>query len=231
MPHAMEVGLGPGDFMLDGDPAPLPKRGRIEPPIFSAHVYCGQTAGRIKIALGMAVDLSPGDFVLDEDPATLPPPQKGAEPPSKFSAHFYCGQTAECIKMPLSMEVGLSPGDFLFDGDPDPPPLPSKKNKSGRSPQFSAHVYCDQTARWIKMPLGMEVGLSPDDIVLAVDPAHPAPKGIQMALGMEVGLGPGHIVLDGDPAPPPLKEHSPQFSANIRCGQTAGWTKMPVGTR
>ena len=55
------------------------------------------------------------------------------------------------------------------------------------------------------MPLGMEVGLSPDDIVLAVDPAHPAPKGIQMALGMEVGLGPGHIVLDGDPAPPRKK--------------------------
>jgi len=29
------------------------------------------------------------------------------------------------------------------------------------------------------------------------------------------------IVLDGDPAPPPLKVHSPQFSANVRCGQTA----------
>jgi len=25
----MELGLGPGDFVLDGDPAPLPKRGRI----------------------------------------------------------------------------------------------------------------------------------------------------------------------------------------------------------
>jgi len=51
-----------------------------------------------------------------------------------------------------------------------------------------------------------------------------------MALGMEVGLGPGHIVLDGDPALPPLKGHSsPQFSANVRCGQTAGWTKMPLG--
>jgi len=36
-------------------------------------------------------------------------------------------------------------------------------------------------------------------------------------------------VLDGDPAPPSLKEHSPQFLANVRCGQTAGWTKMPLG--
>jgi len=28
---------------------------------------------------------------------------------------------------------------------------------------------------------------------------------IKMPLGMEVGLGPGHIVLDGDPAPSPQK--------------------------
>ena len=32
---------------------------------------------------------------------------------------------------------------------------------------------------------------------------------IKMKLGMQVGLGPGHIVLDGDPAPPPPKGHSP----------------------
>jgi len=37
------------------------------------------------------------------------------------------------------------------------------------------------------------------------------------------------IVLDGDPAHPPVKGHSPQFSAIVRCGQTAGWTKMPLG--
>jgi len=28
---------------------------------------------------------------------------------------------------------------------------------------------------------------------------------------------------------PSLKGHSPQFLANARCGQTAGWTKMPLG--
>jgi len=27
MPHSMEVGLGPGDIVSDGNPAPLPKRG------------------------------------------------------------------------------------------------------------------------------------------------------------------------------------------------------------
>jgi len=51
-----------------------------------------------------------------------------------------------------------------------------------------------------------------------------------MKLGVKVGLGPGHIVLDGDPAPPPQKGHSPQFSAHVCCGQTAGWVKMPLGT-
>jgi len=55
--------------------------------------------------------------------------------------------------------------------------------KRGLSAQFSVHVYCGQTARWIKM-----------------------------TLGMVVGLGPGHIVLDGDPAPLPKKgDRAPNF--------------------
>jgi len=35
MPLCMEIGLSPGDFVLDGDPAlPSPKRGRALSPIF-----------------------------------------------------------------------------------------------------------------------------------------------------------------------------------------------------
>jgi len=49
-----------------------------------------------------------------------------------------------------------------------------------------------------------------------------------MKLGVEVGLSPGHIVSDGDSAPLPQR-HSPQFSAYVCCGQTAGWIKMPIG--
>jgi len=63
-------------------------------------------------------------------------------------------------------------------------------------------VYCGQTVGWIRMPLGMEVG-----------------------------LGPGHIVLDGNPAPPSQKRgHTPQFSAHVCCSQIAGWIKMPHST-
>jgi len=45
------------------------------------------------------------------------------------------------------------------------------------------------------------------------------------------GIGPGHSVLDGDPAPPPERGTDPQFSAHACCGQTAGWIKMPPGTK
>ena len=40
-----------------------------------------------------------------------------------------------------------------------------------------AHVYCGQTVGWIKMKLGMEVGLGPGDIVLDGDPDPP--KGVR----------------------------------------------------
>jgi len=53
-------------------PSSPPQKGGGQSPPFSAHLYCGQTAGCIKMTLGMAVGLSPGDFVLDGDPAPLP---------------------------------------------------------------------------------------------------------------------------------------------------------------
>ena len=58
----MEPSLGLGDFVLDGDPLPLPKRGveAVEHHKISAHVYCGQTAGWMKkLVLGMEVGLCP----------------------------------------------------------------------------------------------------------------------------------------------------------------------------
>jgi len=66
-------------------------------------------------------------------------------------------------------------------------PLPEK---GAEPPNFRPmNDYCGQTARWIKM-----------------------------ALGMEVGLGPGHLVLDGDPAPLPKKGIAPLFFGYVCCG-------------
>jgi len=48
MPLGRVLGLSPGDFMLDGDPAPPPQKGAEPPSQFSAHFYCGQMAGCIK---------------------------------------------------------------------------------------------------------------------------------------------------------------------------------------
>jgi len=193
MSLGMKVGLGPGDFVLDGDPAPSSKRG--EAPNFRP--YCDKTAGWIKMALGMEVGLGPGHI------APSSPPQKGGRAPNfrpisivarrldvsgyhsagqhcvrwgpsspspkgaklQFSANARCSQTAGWTKMPLGMDVGIGPGDFVFGGDPAPPP-----RKEGTAPsQFLAplsHVYCGQTAGWIKIPLGTDVNLGLGDVVL-----------------------------------------------------------------
>ena len=63
----MEVGLGLGDIVLDGDPARPPLNGQS--PQVLAHVCCGQTAGWMKTPLCTEVNLDPGHIVLDRDPA------------------------------------------------------------------------------------------------------------------------------------------------------------------
>ena len=142
---------------------PLPKKGS---PQFSAHVYCGQTAEWIKMALSIEVGLGPVQIVLDGD--TAPSQKRGHSP--QFSSHLYCGQTAGCIKNQDATwygRTGPSPGDFVLDGNPAPTP------KGAEPHQILAHVYCGQTAAWIKMPLGTEVDLGLRDIVFDVDPATP----------------------------------------------------------
>jgi len=81
MKLGMQVGLGPGHIVLDGDPAPPPQRGTA--PQFSAHICCGQVAAWIKI-LGMELGLGPGDFVLDGDSA----PPSSNPPPTNFRLMF-----------------------------------------------------------------------------------------------------------------------------------------------
>ena len=64
--------------------------------------------------------------------------------------------------------------------------------KTGSASHFSAHVYCAQTAGWINMPLGTKVDLGPCQLphCVTLDPAQPQ------------------------------KDHIPQFSADVYCGQT-----------
>jgi len=96
---------------------------------------------------------------------------------------MYCGQTVGWINKKIQYETWHAgrpqPWPHCVRWGPSSPPP-----KGGGAPQFSAHVYCGQMAGWIKI-----------------------------SLGMEVGLGPGHIVLDGTQLPLPQKgaEHSPNF--------------------
>ena len=57
-------------------------------------------------------------------------------------------------------------------GPSSPPP------KGAKPPIFGpCLLWCGQTTGWIKMPLGMQVGIGPRHIVLDGDPALPSPKG------------------------------------------------------
>jgi len=70
-------------------------------------------------------------------------------------------------------------GATLYGGRPRPRRLcvqwgPSSPRKKGTAPtQFLAHVYCGQTAGWIKMPHGTEINLGPGDVVLGGVAAPP----------------------------------------------------------
>ena len=63
MPLGMEVGLGPGDFVFDGDLAPQ-KKGTAHP-IYGPCLLWRQTVGWIKMPFGTEVNGGPRDVVLD----------------------------------------------------------------------------------------------------------------------------------------------------------------------
>jgi len=146
----MQVGLGPGHVVLDGDPAPPPPKGQS--PQFSVHICCGQMARWIKMPHSREVDLSRSEFVLDRDPA--PSPKRGQSHLPNFRP---------CL---------LWPNDWMhqdatwYGGRPRPRrhcfrwrhSSPSPRRGGAPSPIFGPCQLC-QTAGWIKMALGMEVGL------------------------------------------------------------------------
>ena len=56
MSLGMELGLGPGDFVLDGDPVALSPKGHSPPPIFGPYLFRPHW-------IEMSLDLGPGDCV------------------------------------------------------------------------------------------------------------------------------------------------------------------------
>jgi len=145
-----------------GPSSPPPKK-RGTAPQFSAHVYCGQTTGWIKIPLGMEEGLGSGHIVLDGNAA--PPSKRGRAP--TFRPMLIVAKRLDRPRCHvLGTKVDLGPGNIVLDADPAPTRPPWR-----HSPQFSAHVCCGETAGWIKMPLGTKGGLSPGQSVLHEDPA------------------------------------------------------------
>jgi len=131
-------------------------------------VHCGQTVGRIKMKLGTQVGLGPGHIVLDGGPSF--PTPKGHSPPI-FGPYLL--RPNGCMDQDVTWYgARLRPRRLCVRWGPRSP-----SPKGGRSPQFSAHVYCGQTAGWIKMLLGTKVGLSSGDSVLDGDPAPTPHKG------------------------------------------------------
>ena len=116
-----------------------------------------QTVGRIKMKLGMQVGLGPGQIVLGGDPA--PPPLTGHSPLPIFGP--YRLRPNGCIDQDVTW-YGARPRPRRFCvrwGSRCPSP------QGGGPPKFSARVYCDQTTGWMKLVLGVVVGLSPGKFV------------------------------------------------------------------
>ena len=133
-----------------GEPARLPQKGTS--PIFG-HICCGKMTGWIKMPLGKEVGLDPGNIALNGDPAP-PPPKRGQSPPIFGPCLLWPnGWWCQFVRMWASAQATLC---YIW---------PSSPQEKGDSPQFSAHVYCGQTAGCIRITIGTEAGLSPGNIV------------------------------------------------------------------
>ena len=159
MPLGMEVALGPGNFVLDGHPAPPPQKGNGAPHFGRCLLWPNGWTDQDGSWQGGRPQ--PRQLYVRLEPSTSP--KRGSLRSSPIFGPFL-----------LRPNGWMHQDATWYGGRPWPrrhcvrcgPSSTLSKKGAELPPQFSAHVYCDQTARWIKMPLGMEVGLGPDDIVL-----------------------------------------------------------------
>ena len=118
MSLGMELGLSPGDFVLDGDPAPTPKGGRTYSTIFGPFLLW-PNGWMHQDVTWYRCRPKPRGLCVRWRPS--PPPQKEGRATPKFSAHVCSGQKAGWIKMLLGTEVGLGIRNVVFDVDPTTP--------------------------------------------------------------------------------------------------------------
>jgi len=124
----MEVGLGPGHIVLDGDPAPSPKRGwtRSPSPIFGPFLLW-PNGWMHQDATWYGGRSQPGDFVLDGDPAPLP--RKRAKPPN-FRPMSIVAKRLSGSRWHLAWRWALVQATLCWVGTQLPP------QKRRRSPQI-----------------------------------------------------------------------------------------------
>jgi len=162
-------------------PASLSPKGYS--PQFAAHICCGQMAGWIKMPLGMEVGLGLGDFVLDGDPSSSPkrgrslqifgpcllwpngqaPSAKGGGAPSPIFGPFLLWPNGWMHQDATRYGGRRRPRWLCVWWGPSLP----QKNCTPTPTQFLTHIYCGQTAGWIKITLSTRVNLGPGDVVLA----------------------------------------------------------------
>jgi len=157
--------------VLDGNPAPPPQKGAQQPPLFGPCLLWPNVSMDQDGTWYMEVGLGTDHTVLDGDPA--PPPQKRGGGAAKRHTPNFRPMSVVTKRldgsMPLGTEAGLGPCDIVLDGGPSFP-------KKGHTTHFSTHMYCGQTAEWIKMPLGTKGCLGPGHIVRWGPSSSPPPK-------------------------------------------------------
>ena len=104
----MEVGLSPGDCVLDGAPSPI-----FGPFLLLSNGWMHQDA------TWYGFRPRPRRLCFRWGPSY--PRRKGHAHPAQFLAHVYCGQTAGWMKTPLGTEIDLGPGHIVLDGGPSAP--------------------------------------------------------------------------------------------------------------
>jgi len=133
------------------------------------------------------------------------------------------------------------PSDILLHGELAPPP------QNGRAPQFSVHVYCSQSLRGSRFHLVWRQASVQATLCARWGPSSPStkrghcsplfgpcllcPNGFMDQYSTYYGGRPRptrYCVRWGPSSPSPKRGQNPQFSADVCCGQTAGWIKMQL---